>query len=78
MFSAGSDHSLHCNRAQFDPRELFWGGKKQQQQQQLMNGAKHPFTFAFKMQVGHDRGADSAPVYEQSQLGAAADYFLIK
>lgn len=39
---------------------------------------KHPFTFSFKMQVGMTTELTHAPVYEQSQLGAAADYLLIK
>ncbi len=43
-----------------------------------MNGPKHPFTFAFKTQVGMTTALTRAQVYEQSQLGAAADYFLIK
>lgn len=44
----------------------------------MMNGTKHPFTFSFKMQVGMTTELTHAPVYEQSQLVAAADYLLIK
>lgn len=42
----------------------------------MMNGTKHPFTF--KMQVGTTAALTRAPLRAQSQLGAAADYFLIK
>lgn len=59
------------SHAQFDPLELFL-------KKQMMNGTKHPFTFSFKMQVGMTTELTHAPVYEQSQLGAAADYLLIK
>lgn len=45
---------------------------------QMTNGTKHPFTSPFKMQVGTTTALTHAPVYEQSQLGAAADYLLIK
>lgn len=41
-----------------------------------MNGTKH--SFPFKMQVGMTMALTRAPVYEESQLGAAADYLLIK
>lgn len=66
------DSFTRSNCAQFDPLELF------KKQKQMMNGTKHPFTFPFKMQVGMTTALTRAPVYEQSQLGAAADYFLIK
>lgn len=45
--------------------------------QMMHGGRKHPFPF-FKNAGGQTVALTHALLYEQSQLGAAADYLLIK
>ena len=45
---------------------------------QIINDTQHLLMAAFKMRAGVTAALTRAPLYELSQLGAAADYLLIK
>lgn len=51
-------------------------GKKKKKKKQTTNATKSKFSL--KMQVSMTTALTRAPLYKQSQLGAAAHYLLIK